>query len=385
VNLYDEFSVIKAEYTLKNSGESTALKLQYPKLDTVIKKTITRGGKSEAQIETIKGDYDDFRVTINNKPTNYLFSDNDTVSTLLPYKLGDIKINSNNSYREVIDSFEHFYNFYTVDLTLEKKETVVVKIEYKTPNYRNEIVSKKYFEHDLVIDPQLIYAEFDSPDLRTSSSERIFYYPFRTSYYNDSMDIKKMIVTLVSNVIDQDYLSILPVNYRNRTNRYYYTYRNFKPNEYHTLLIKQVQNYSDSTILNSVFDINKNRSGNGLDKYFNFDQENNYLILEFKEEYRDAFRIDRLSVLPFYEDEISNIPQKISVLFSDSNDFTKPSVYQKRLTNSQIKLLRPTNKPVHIKIGKVVSHNFIKVIFEDVKNSESEFRIRDIQLTGAQK
>ncbi len=385
IDLYDEYSIINADYTIKNNGSRKLITFQYPKVDTEVRRISSNRTENILNTEVISGNYEGFVITVNGNEASYTITDDNSINAILPYKLGNIRINTDPFYREVIESFEHFVNFYSSGIVLEANQTVTVSVKYRSINYFNEVISRNHFEHNRLTDAQLNYIEFKSDESKMSSSERIFYYPFRTVYYSNNLKIKNLNISLRSSVIDPNYLSILPLNYSRRGTRFNYTYKNFVPNEYHTILIKQAQQYSANTVLNSVFHFSREKTGRTADRYFEFGSENNFVEIEFEDEYQDLFIIKGVSLLPYYDgNNTINMPRKISLLFSDNNLFTGPSVYQVRLNSFQISSLIRNRQPIHINIGRIISHNYIKVIFEDFSNNSQHIRIRDIQIRGQQ-
>ena len=84
-------------------------------------------------------------------------------------------------------------------------------------------------------------------------SNKIFTYFLNSPSSKENYAIDKIYIKLKSNIIDQNFLKILPVNYKKSGNEYSWKYKKFKASELNNILIKISESYSEKNIPDFYF------------------------------------------------------------------------------------------------------------------------------------
>jgi len=387
VDLYKSYSVVKATYFIKNNGDTTEILWAFPILDANIKKVteFDENGDKEKKwkMYKINGKYNDFSIMIDGKKVKYQIKEGNIKEINIPFKTGDVNsyINGNKKKIEEIDSYFYTYSWYTVNIKINSKEKKVITVKYICPLYYNLIEAKRVRNLSINEDPALKYTSYKEGQNQYFISEKVFNYLLCTSYSkNNKIDNLNLIIK--SHIIDQDYLKLLPVDYKKRGFRYIWKFSNIEPKSLHNILIKISPYYSDKTIDLMKFKSKPEMIFDGYDSYYKINKNRDEIVLEYLDGY---INVKKIRLLPNYFDtkkqlEYFNLPVEILIEFSNSPDFKNSHRYQKKY--SLKKIIKSLRKRQYYTIfnSKGVYCKYIKIKILKTSKSNDTVIIRDIQI-----
>ena len=140
--LNESFADIKAVYKIKNNGNDTKFNFCFPKLDAKV--NFINQVNSKFKTETIKGNYNNFFVTINGNPVKFnILEDAEKEYIMLPYKIGNQlqNIDSIKNQGNFVDAYKFYFSYYIFQVEIRKKESKSIIISYETPLYYNQITA----------------------------------------------------------------------------------------------------------------------------------------------------------------------------------------------------------------------------------------------------
>lgn len=393
INLFDNYSNIKAVYSIKNNGNDIEILFAYPKIDAKIIKIIEeKGNRKNTESKIIDGSFLNYSILINEKPATYIIKEEKEKEINLPYKIGDYfynkSINKNNETivnEEMIDSYYYTYSWYITQINIKKDETKRISISYNTPHYYN-IINVENISRKLDLeDPALSYLSKIEGKSKTYNSEKIFIYNFNTSYSDRERIIDKIYIKLKSNIIDQDFLKILPINYKKRGNSYYWKYKNLKSTPINNILVKISPVYSKETINPFLFTYKPEKKIDGVKSYFEINKSKNEIILEYNDYNNESIKINKIRIFPdYYESKFDlkemNKPLLIEVEFSNYPDFSNSTKVIEKIRNKEFIRLIQRRSHVDIYKGDEIPCKFIKIKVLNTSNENDIVKISDIQV-----
>ena len=391
INLFDNYSNVSITYKLKNNGEDAKLLFVFPRIDAKINKVINdKINKKNIVSEKTEGSYLNYKISVNGKRINYYIKEENQIELNLPYKMGDYLYqkktgNKVTIYEEMVDSYYYTYSWYISSIDIKNDEKKTISISYTTPHYYN-VIKVNNIKKDIALeDPALIYLSSGDNKSKKYISEKIFIYNFNTLYSDREKNIDKIFIKLKANVIDQDYLKILPINYKKIGNNYYWLYKNFKAIAINNLLVKISPVYSEKTINPLCFIFKPEKTQNGIKSYFEIDKKNNEIILEYKDYKDNSVKFSKIRIFPdYYESKFDlkemNKPLRIQLEFSDSPSFYNSTKVIEKIRNK--KFIRSVKRKSYVEIynGKEITCKFIKIKILNTSNDNDIVKISDIQI-----
>ncbi len=393
INLFDNYSNIKVIYTLENKGENAEILFAYPKIDAKVNKiTDEIGNKKNVENKIINGNFLNYSISINGESSSFSIKEDNQKELNIPYKIGDYYYqkskNKNNEiiiHEEMIDSYNYYYSWYITPVNIKKDETKEISISYSTPHYYN-IISLDNIIKDLDLeDPALAYLSSINGKSKNYCSEKIFIYNFNTSYSNKEKIIDKIYIKLKSNIIDQNYLKILPINYKKIGNNYYWKYKNLKASPVNNMLVKISPIYSNETINPLAFIYKPEKKVDGIKAYFELNKSNNEIILEYKSNNNESINVNKIRIFPdYYESKFDlkemNKPLLIEVELSNYPNFYDSTKVTEKIRNKEFIRLVQRRSHVDIYKGDEVQCKFIKIKVLNTSNKNDSVKISDIQV-----
>ena len=307
---------------------------------------------------------------------------------MYPFKVGDlVQIGNDLSkprYEEIVDSFNLYYSWYVSEIDLQKEEGKAIKISYITQHYYNAILSKNNDNGEKLEDPALKYFSFSDNSSRYYESEKIFFFPLSSSYsssfINENATINKMIIKLSANVIDQDFLRVNPINYKNRRKIYYWRYSNLKPHPANDIVVKISSIYSNKSYNKLLFSVNKKLDSTN----FNYALSGYNDELFFKYNGKEPISIKSVRILPEYlkyksDLKKQNIPLEFEVSFSDYENFSNSKKFIKKY--SKKKYLREMTRKSYLEIydGKEINCKYVKIKVLKSSRVNEKIIINDVE------
>lgn len=394
INLFDNHSNISITYKLKNKGEDAKILFAFPRIDAKLKKIINeKENQKRYKTDIIRGDFLNYSILIDGERANYYVKEEDQVELNLPYKIGDYlyqrrndKNNNKVINEEMVDSYYYTYSWYISPISIKKGKNKIVNIAYTTPHYYNVINienTKKDIEE--LEDPALVYLPENDKDSKRYVSEKIFIYNFKTSYSDNEKNIDKLLIKLKANIIDQDYLKILPINYKKIGNNYYWIFKNFKASAINNLLVKISPFYSKDTVNPLFFNYTPEKTEDGSKSYFELNKFNDEIILEYKDNRNYLVKFNKIRIFPdYYKSKFDlknmNKPLLIKMEFSNSPDFSNSTVIIENIRNK--KFIRVVQRRSYVEIynGKEITCKYIKIKVLDTSNKDDIVKISDVQI-----
>ncbi len=391
INLFDNYSNVSITYKLKNNGKDAKILFAFPRIDAKIKKLIN---KKNYKSNIIHGDFLNYSILINGHRANYSIKEDNQYELNLPYKIGDylyqkrIDRNGRNKIinEEIVDSFYYTYSWYISPVSIKQDENKIIKISYTTPHYFNEIKfnnTKNIIEE--LEDPALMYLSVNDKNSTSYESEKIFIYNFNTSYSDKEKKIDKLLLKVKANIIDQDYLKIMPINYKKRGNNYYWVYKNFKASAINNLLVKISPFHSKDTINPLSFKYTPAKTKDGIKSYFELNKSDNEINLEYKGNKSNFVKFSKIRIFPdYYKSRFDlknmNKPLLIKLEFSNSPDFLNSKVVIEKIRNK--KFIRVVKRRSYVEIydGKEVTCKYIKIKVLSTSNKNDIVKISDVQI-----
>jgi hypothetical protein len=343
--------------------------------------------KTEQEKIKFKGEYFNYTIILNKIPAEYKIVESD-LTEFLPYKIGDkyiaTKTITNNEYREEIDSFKYIYSWYITSVKMKKKQKSVIQISYTTPHYFSTIFINKDNSNLMVEDPALTYLTYNNESGENFVSDKLFLYLLNTIYSNKENPIKKLDIQLTANVIDQEYLKILSINYKKRGINYFWHYNNLNAQDLNNLIIKISPFYSYKTInpYNFIFFPEKVQSDKQT--YYEIDRSNNTLTLNYIGDKAElivkGIKFSLLFSKNKYGKYIFNQPLEIELILADNPEFNNPTIIKKKY--SERKIESEINKKLSLDIlnKEGIKSKYIKIKFLFPSHKADIIKISDIQV-----
>jgi hypothetical protein len=386
INLFDNYSDVSIIYRLKNNGKDAKILFAFPKIDASLNKII---GNKNIKNKKIFGAYLNYSISINGKRINYNLKEDNQIELNLPYKIGDYYYKKSNNkstvYEEMVDSYYYTYSWHVSSFDIKNDESKTISISYTTPHYYNVIDINNIKKNVEIEDPALKYLLLESKKSKKYISEKIFIYNFSTVYSDYQKNINKVLIKLKANIIDQDYLKILPINYRKIGNNYYWKYKNFKALPINNMLVKISPVYSKDTINPLCFIFFPNKKQVQFKSYFELDKINNEIILEYKDYKNSNVKFSKIRIFPDYYDskydlKKMNKPLQVQLEFSDSPSFYNSTKVIEKIRNK--KFVRSIKRKSYVEIydGKEISCKYIKIKVLNTSKDIDIVKISDIQI-----
>jgi hypothetical protein len=390
INLSMDYSSINAVYYIKNKQEESEIEFLYPKIDSIINKTIKTYNNGDKNISKkniiINGDYSNFIITEDNKIINFEITSDDINDTSIPYKIGDtsnIILNSGKKTTEEIDSYIFKYSWYTARIKFSKNEKKVIKISYSSPLYYNMIEAEKNNKFEIKEDPALKYITTDSNGERKHISEKIFNFMLYTPYSDNEKVVKNLIINLRANTISPDYLKILPLEYAKKNNIYIWHYRNLKAKSINNILVKITPAYSENTEVLANFKVIPDKTRIGKDDYYKIDTIKDSIIIEHQ---KGMINIKEIRLFPEhfeYKSQLANInlPLEFQIEFDQTGEFSNPKIYNKSIPSRKIIGSIIKNSYFTIYKSEGIDCKFVRIKFlKTNKNDNNIINISNIQI-----
>ena len=387
--LYENYSKINVKYYLKNKGKDVEISFAFPKLDAKIEKIIEKSKNKETKDLIIKGDYLNYSIKINREYADYQIQKDNENELKNPFKIGDtccIIENKKQRYEEKIDSFYYTYSWHVTHLSIKNDEKKVISISYTTPHYYNTITINNPKTIPIIEDSALRYVSIKKESQDHYISEKIFSYLLNTSYSDNEKIIKKLVIILHANIIDQKYLEIFPKDYKKRGNKYIWKYKRLKANPVNNLLVKISPSYSPDTVNPLYFISTPPKITDGLNSFYEINKNKDSITLIYqKDDNNNKILVKAIRITPeLYENnsQLKNInkPIKFEIEFSNNPNFENAIKFIKKTTTK--KFIKSINKRASFTIykGKVIKCKYIKIKILKTSHNDDIVRISDIQI-----
>jgi hypothetical protein len=395
IDLYDDYASVNITYSIK-SNDNSKIRFMYPKIDTLISKNIySLADKKQEEIITknmeykLEGSYNDFKVLINNKSGTFNIEQSNMTEQEIPYRSGDEKEyydDNMNFYKESIEAYTNLYSWYSFPVELIKNKTSEINISYNTYYYYNEnFISKDKSIIDIE-DPALKY-EYTS-DINSSHgiSEKIFTFNLFTSYSNDEKTVKDTFIKINSHIINQNYLKLMPINFKKSNIAYYWKYRNLKANPINNITGSILPSYSDKSLSLNVFDIKPMKKNNASENFYEINKKTGFLLMSTRNVNINPEHIKEIRILPGYfktKDSVKNAnkPLEFEISFSNKEDFSDAIKSVKKIKEKDFYNLINKRSYITIFKGKPIEAKFIKIRFLKTSDDNNDIvKIYDIEL-----
>lgn len=384
INMNRDYSLVKIKYYIKNSSSEALVVFSYPFIVANLK--TTNGFES---YDTKEFCYREFKIKVDGKESNFAIKNSNIRETILPFKSGDLFYKTQKDILEekVVDMYYYTYSWYESDIYFKKKEKREIEIEYKVPHYFSEILLKNKYNSRDFEDPALEYISKEKNGETYLESERVFAYLFKNSYSEKEKRIKKVYIVLTANIADLEFLKILPISYKKRGNKFYWSYRDFGAKEEDNILVKILPAYSSNTINPLLFDFTPVRKQDGLLSFFELSNKSNEILVTYKNDKPNEKAIVsgiKIFTEPiFSRSELRDInrPLEILVEFSNSHDFSNSIKKIKSISFKNFKKGIVKKSSLVIYEGEPIECKYIKIKVLRFSESSEVLRISDIVFT----
>ncbi|MBN2544399.1 MAG: hypothetical protein JXB50_01295 [Spirochaetes bacterium] len=388
INFNKDYSTVKIKYYLKNYGRDISIIWAYPFLVANLEKTMEIKEKIKNENQKIILDYKDYKVFINGEPAPYTTFHNNTRENLLPYKIGDtsIEIDKETIKEQNINMYYYTYSWHTTPVELKEDEKKVIEVHYTASHYFNEITLKQNNDITGVEDPALEYISKKINSKEFLASEKVFAFLFNTSYSKKEKIIDKVVVKLTANIINQDFLKILPINYKRKNNRYYWVYKDFDAEPLHNIFVKISPVYSEYTVNPLLFDYYPEKKADRLYSYFELNNKNNEIIISYlKNKKEEKLKVKKLKILTeiFTEKselKKSNRPKEISIEFADNPDFYNSIKTTKEISYRTYSKSLNKRSSLTLYDDEEIECKYIKIKFIEFSEPDEILKVSDIEI-----
>jgi len=388
INFNKDYSIVKIRYYLKNNGKDIKAIWSYPFLTANLEKTYEVREKISHENQKIELDYKDYKVLIDGVQANYYTHHDNIRENLLPYKIGDtsVEIDKNIKKEKNINMFYYTYSWHSTPIEFKEDEKKVIEVNYTASHYFNEIILKNNIDIAAVEDPALVYISKKANTQELLSSEKVFAFLFNTSYSRKEKIIDKVVIKLTANVINQDFIKILPINYRKKNNKYYWIYKDFNAEPLHNILVKISPYYSDETINPLLFDYTPEKNAKNLYSYFELNNKNNEIIISYlKDQKNEKIKFKRVKILTEIftknsEIKESNRPKEILIEFADNPDFKKSKKITKVISYRTYKKSINKKSSILLYDDEEIECKYIKIKFIEFSEPEEILKVSDIEI-----
>ncbi|MBP5706609.1 MAG: hypothetical protein J6W76_04950 [Spirochaetales bacterium] len=258
VDLFQNYARVRIFYTLvnKNKREPLSFRLSYPKIDmnlgrefemrdAALNKTIDVSYEDKV----IFGNYNDWTVTIDGVPEEYVNETDIEFETNIPFRIGDesLSMNEDGSFTDVETmSYLYRYGWYHVALRIEPSSSSTVVISYSVPLYQN-VVNIKGSDDVNVEDPALNYDYYDTADGRKLLSDKVFSF-YNYVPYSSDVRAKKRVYEFYSRLADDQYINVFPLKYKAKKKSISFVYANDRFGEIDNIYVKMSEYNSPNAV-----------------------------------------------------------------------------------------------------------------------------------------
>jgi len=388
INFNKDYSVVKIKYYLKNYGKDIKVTWAYPFLVANLEKTLEIKEKVSNENQKIVLDYKNYKVLINGIQVNYYTYHENTRENLLPYKIGDtsIEIDKETKKEQNINMYYYTYSWHTTPVEFKEDEKKIIEVQYIAYHYFNEIVLKNFKEFTAVEDPALEYISKKINSEEFLASEKVFAFLFNTSYSRKEKIIDKVVIKLTANVINQDFLKILPINFKKKNNKYYWVYKDFNAEPLHNIVVKISPFYSNETINPLLFDYTPEKKADKLYSYFELNNKDNEIIISYlKDQKSEKIKVKKLKILTEIftkksEIKESNRPKEILIEFADNQDFNNSIKLTKEISYRTYKKSINKKSSILLYDDEAIECKYIKIKFIEFSEPEEILKVSDIEI-----
>ena len=391
VDLFRSYARVRIFYTLVNKDKRQPLgfRLSYPKIDMNLgKEKMIRDAantvlNTEYEDKVVFGNYNDFTVTIDGVPEEYVNETDIEFETNIPFRVGNESLvkNEDGSYTDIeVSSYLYRYGWYHVALRLEPSSSSTVVVSYSVPLYQNTVLIKGNDDMNFE-DPALTYDYYDSPDGKHLLSDKIFSFYNYVPYDSDVKALKR-VYEFYSRLANDKFINVFPLKYKAGKKCISFIYKGDKFGEIDNIYVKMSEYNDPDNVPSYYFETTPERVQTAGRQVYVFDEQNKELILKYNRKNKRSVS----SLLPKRDDigisEISAVvgkplsgqqPKSHSVTFeitmSQSEDFSNPIVSTAEVTLPVYDELNP--KKIILYKGEQKQAKYIRIKADSGKSGES--------------
>lgn len=391
VDLFRTYARVRIFYTLVNKDKRQPLgfRLSYPKIDMNLgKEKMIRDAanavlNTEYEDKVVFGNYNDFTVTIDGVPEEYVNETDIEFETNIPFRIGNESLtrNDDGSYTDIeVSSYLYRYGWYHVALRLEPSSSSTVVVSYSVPLYQNTVLIKGNDDMNFE-DPALTYDYYDLSDGKHLLSDKIFSF-YNYVPYDSEIKAQKRVYEFYSRLADDKFINVFPLKYKVGKRLISFVYKGDRFGEIDNIYVKMSEYNNPNNVPSYYFEIIPEKVQSAGRQVYVFGEQNKELILKYNRKNkrsvssllpkRDDISISEITAIvgkPLSDQTAKSRNVTFEITMSQSEDFSNPIVNTVEETLSVYDELNP--KKIILYKGEPVQAKYIRVKISDGKSVES--------------
>lgn len=390
VDLFGSYARVRIFYTFTNKHKKQPLgfRLSYPKIDMNLgKENMIRDAanavlNTEYEDKVIFGNYNDFTVTIDGVPEEYVNETDIEFETNIPFRIGDESLvrNEDGSYTDIeVSSYLYRYGWYHVALRLEPSSSSTVVISYSVPLYQNTVTIKANDDMNFE-DPALTYDYYDLPDGKRLLSDKIFSF-YNYVPYDSDVKAQKRVYEFYPRLIDDKFINVFPMKSKTTKKGILYVYKGDRFGEIDNIYVKMSEYNNPANVPSYYFESAPERVQTAGRQVYVFDAQSKDLVLRYNRKNkrsvssllpkRDDIGISEISAVvgkPLSGQQTKSRSMTFEVQFAQNEDFSDASVSTAEVTLPVYDELNP--KKIILYKGDTVHAKYIRIKADGGKSGE---------------